>query len=146
MDPGDRERDTARAMSEENIAILGAMYDAFNLRAFDDALRYVDPEVELYPGVIAPDHDGKLLGHAGWHEFIRIAIGAWETVSVEPKERIETEDGRILSLDLWRFQGRDGIGIERELPTLYAFRDGLIVRIDGFTDYAEALEAAGLSE
>jgi len=36
--------------------------------------------------------------------------------------------------------------IERELPTLYTFRDGLIVRIDGFTEKAEALEAAGLSE
>ena len=56
------------------------------------------------------------------------------------------EDGRILSVDLWRFRGREGIEIDRELPTLYAFRDGLIVRIDGFTDQAEAFEAAGLSE
>jgi len=42
--------------------------------------------------------------------------------------------------------GHDGIEIERELPTLYTFRDGLIVRVDGFTDRAEALKAAGLSE
>jgi hypothetical protein len=33
-----------------------------------------------------------------------------------------------------------------ELPTLYTFREDLIMRIDGFTEKAEALEAAGLSE
>ncbi len=133
-------------MSQENVEILGAMYAAFNRRDFDDAMRYVDPEVVIYPGVVAPDHDAQLLGHRGWKEFIRVAIEAWETVSVEPKERIETEDSGILSVDLWRFRGREGIEIDRELPTLYAFRDGLIVRIDGFTDKAEALEAAGLRE
>jgi hypothetical protein len=65
---------------------------------------------------------------------------------VEPQQVIETEDGRILSVDLWRFRGREGIAIERELPNLFTFRDGLIVRIDGFPEKADALEAAGLSE
>jgi ketosteroid isomerase-like protein len=133
-------------MSQENVEILGAMYAAFNRREFDDALRYLDTELEFYPGVLAPDHDARFLGRQGWMAFIRIAIGAWETVTAEPNERIETEDGRILSVDLWRFRGREGIEIDRELPTLYAFRDGLIVRIDGFTDKAEALEVVGLSE
>jgi hypothetical protein len=45
---------------------------------------------------------------------------------------------------MWRFSGREGIESESELPTLFTFRDGLIVRIDGFTDKAEALRAAGL--
>ena len=35
--------------------------------------------VEINPGVMAPDHDSKLLGHDGWKEFIRVAIEAWET-------------------------------------------------------------------
>jgi ketosteroid isomerase-like protein len=42
------------------------------------------------------------------------------------------------------FRGRDGIELELELPNLFTFRDGLIVRIDGFTDKAAAREAAGL--
>ena len=133
-------------MSQENVEILDAMVAAFDRRDFDQAVRYIDPDLELNPGVLAPDHDAQLIGHRGWREFIRVAIEAWETVSVEPKERIETEDGRILSVDLWRLRKRDGIEIDRELPTLFTFRDGLIARIDGFTDKAEALEAAGLSE
>jgi hypothetical protein len=54
--------------------------------------------------------------------------------------------GRILSIDQWRLRGREGIEIKRELPTLYTFRDALIVQIDGFTEKADALEAAGLRE
>ena len=133
-------------MSERNVNILNASYEAFNDRDFDDALRYLDRAVEIDPGVRAPDRDSKLLGHEGWKEFIRVDIEAWEAVTAEPLERIETEDGRILSIDLWRLRGREGIEIERELPTLYTFRDGLIVRIDGFTEKAEALEAARLGE
>ena len=133
-------------MSQESVQVLGAFYEAFNKRDFDDALQYLDQAVEINPGVRGPDHDPKLLGHDGWKEFIRVAIEAWEAATAEPLERIETEDSRILSIDLWRLRGREGIDIERELPTLYTFRDGVIVRIDGFTEKAEALEAAGLSE
>jgi ketosteroid isomerase-like protein len=133
-------------MSQENVEILIAFNEAFNDRDFDDAVRYLDRAVEIYPGVPAPDHGSKLRGHEGWKEFIRVAIEAWEAATAEPLQRIETEDGRILSIDLWRLRGREGIEIKRELPTLYTFRDGLIVRIDGFTEKAEALEAAGLRE
>jgi hypothetical protein len=131
-------------MPQEKLEILRAFYEAFNDRDFDDALRYLDRAVEIEPGVRAPDHDSKLVGHEGWKEFIRVAIDTWEAATAEPSERIETEDGRVLSIDLWRLRGRGGIEIERELPTLYTFRDRLIVRIDGFTERAEALHAAGL--
>jgi len=134
-------------MAQENAEILDAFLAAFNNRDFDGALRYLDRAVEIEPGVQAPDRLGsKLHGHAGWKEFIQVDIDAWETATAEQLEAIETEDGRILSIDLWRLRGREGIEIVRELPTLYAFRDGLIVRIDGFTDKAEALKAAGLAE
>jgi ketosteroid isomerase-like protein len=133
-------------MSQENVEILNAFYEAFNDHDFEDALRYLDRAVEIAPGVLGPDHDSKLRGHEGWREFIRVVIEAWEAVTAESLQRIETEDGRILSIDQWRLRGREGIEIERELPTLFALRDGLIVRIDGFTEKAEALQAAGLSE
>jgi hypothetical protein len=53
---------------------------------------------------------------------------------------------RFLAIDRWHFQGRDGIEIEEELPTIFTFRNRLIVRVDGFRNRADALEAAGLSE
>ena len=67
-------------------------------------------------------------------------------MAIEVKEMLDADSGRILCLERWRFKGRDEIEIERDLATLFSLRDGLISRIDGFTDDAEALKAAGLSE
>jgi ketosteroid isomerase-like protein len=133
-------------MSQENVETLRRCYAAFNRRDFDELLCYVDPQVEMHAGILAPDQNTRFLGREGYREFLRGAIEAWESVAAEPKEIIEAADNRILAVDRWLFRGRDGIEIERELPTLYTFRDGLVVGIDGFTDKAEALEAAGLSE
>jgi ketosteroid isomerase-like protein len=76
--------------------------------------------------------------------FFRLATDPWETVTAEAEEMLEAPDGRILVLDRWRFRGRGGIEIVSELANLYAFRDGLIVRIDGYTDRAEGRAAVGL--
>jgi hypothetical protein len=40
----------------------------------------------------------------------------------------------------------EGMETEIVITQLYTFRDGLVLRIDGFRSRAEALEAVGLSE
>jgi ketosteroid isomerase-like protein len=134
-------------MSREKVEKLRAAYDAFSRGDFDGFLRYVDSDVVLNPGVTAPDAQAQYLGRQALREFfVTIAAGPWEAVIVEPQEVFETEDGRVLCVERWRFQGRGGIELERELASLFSFREGLIFRIDGFTDKAEALEAVGLRE
>ena len=132
-------------MSQENMEIIRRGYESFNRGEIDALLQSYDPEVELYPGVRTPDQDTRYSGRQGMKEFFRGATEAWETVTVEPKELIECGDNRILAIDRWQFFGRQGIEIDVELPTLFSFRDGFIVRIDGFTDKSEALKAAGLA-
>ena len=134
-------------MSQENVEILGAFYEAWNRGDIDDALTYVDPDVEVYPGVQAPDAETRYLGRQAFKDFfVTIVTEPWETVAAEPKEVLEAEDDRILSIDLWRFRGRERIEIVRELPNLFTFRDGLISRVEGFTNRGVALEATGLRE
>jgi ketosteroid isomerase-like protein len=134
-------------MSQENVETLRAFYEAFNEGDFDGLLPLVNSKVELRPGIDAPDSKSFYRGSEALGEFlVTIAAGPWDAVIAEPKEVIEANGDRILSIDSWRFTGRDGIELERELPTLFTFRDGLITRIDGFTDRDEALQAAGLSE
>jgi ketosteroid isomerase-like protein len=133
-------------MSQENVEIIRRGYESFNRGDIDALLQSYETEVELYPGIRTPDQDTRYSGHQGMKEFFRGATEVWETVTVEPKELIECGDNRILAIDRWQFFGREGIEIDVELPTLFSFRDGFIVRIDGFTDKSEALEAAGLSE
>ncbi len=131
-------------MASESLEILRRFY-AVDLDS-QDLLQYLHPQVELYTGITTPDQHTRYVGRDGWTEFVRGATEVWESVVIEPSERLETQDNRVLAIDMWVFRGRDGIEIERELPTLFTFRGGLIIRIDGFTDKAAALEAAGLSD
>ena len=78
--------------------------------------------------------------------FLRLVTDAWEVVTAEPEAMLELPGDRILVVDRWRFHGRDGIEIDDELANAYTFRDGLIVRIDGFADLAAARAALGLDD
>jgi ketosteroid isomerase-like protein len=131
-------------MSQGNVEKLQAAYQAFSRGDVDGLLNHMHPDVEVRPGVMPPDSATRYRGREAVRQFlVTIVGGPWEAVAVEPREMIECEGGRVLSLDRWRFRGRDGIEIERELPNLFTFRRGLISRIDGFTDRAEALRAVG---
>jgi ketosteroid isomerase-like protein len=131
-------------MSQQPAEILSSLVEAFNRRDYDDGMQYYHPNVELRPGVLAPDQDTIFRGRQGMKEFLVGATGPWESVTVERMEIVEAENDRFLTLDRWSFVGRDGIKIERDLPTVYAFRDGLIAQIDGFVDEPDARRAAGL--
>jgi ketosteroid isomerase-like protein len=132
-------------MSEENVEVVRLIHEAWN-RDPASILRYIDPEVDFNPGLLPPGEDTRYVGHDGVRKWIANVRDAWVAVTVEPQEAIEVASDRVLAIDRWSFEGRDGIEVEEELPTAFTLRDGLVVRVDGFTDKAEALEAAGLSE
>ena len=135
-------------MSEENVEKLRAAYEAFSRGDFDSFLDYVDPNAEVYPGLMAPDQaSSSYIGRQAVRRFFEtIVVGPWAAVTAEPQKIIEIDDSRFLSIDRWCFRGRDGIEVKMELPNLFTFRDGLILRIDGFSERAKAFEALGLSE
>ena len=130
-------------MSQGNVKVLKRMHEAFNRRDVVDAVHCLHPEVEMYPGIQVPDEESVYVGRDGMREWFRNATEPWEAIAVECQELIECPGERILTVERWVFRGRDGIELEVELPNLFTFRDGLIVRIDGFTDRAAARDAAG---
>jgi ketosteroid isomerase-like protein len=133
-------------MSDENRQVLARLNEAFNRRDLDDALSCLDPEVEMHPGIQVPDEEKLYRGREGMRDWYRNATDPWETIGVDHREVIDCPGDRILTVERWMFRGRDGIELEIELPNLYTFRNGLILRIDGFTDRGEAAKAAGLPE
>jgi ketosteroid isomerase-like protein len=133
-------------MSQESVEVVTRVHDAFNRRDFDNAAQYLHPAFELHPAILALDQAGPHRGIDGarkfWHEITEV----WETLTVEFTEAIQAAEDRVLAVEHWQASGRDDIEIDFEVLDLYRFREGLIVRIDGFTDRDEALKAAGLSE
>jgi hypothetical protein len=46
-------------------------------------------------------------------------------------------------MERWYTRGRSGIRVDFDVADVYAFHEGLILRIDSFRDKAHALEAVG---
>jgi ketosteroid isomerase-like protein len=133
-------------MSGEKVELIQRVYDAFGRGDLDDAVRCLHPDSELYPALPPLGGRSHYQGRGGARELFEQITEVWETMTVEFKEAVETPDDRILAVERWRVRGRDGIEIDTELTDVYAFRDGLIARVDGFREKREALEAVGLSE
>jgi ketosteroid isomerase-like protein len=130
----------------ENIESLRALIDAFNRRDFEAAVQYAHPEVELRPGLTELDVSPRYRGREELRHFFETISEAWESYVVTPEEILTAPGDRVLAVERWRAVGRGGLEFDLELCDLFTFRDGLIVRIDGFRDKAEALEAARLTD
>jgi ketosteroid isomerase-like protein len=141
----------------ENLRVMLAMYsptqtiqalvEAWRRGEVDPALLdLVDPEL-TYEDYDLPDHAGEVYrGPLGVLE----AMESW----CEPYEEITNELLRIVGsgdclVSIQRFRARARhTGIEFDQPSayVYTFRDGKIIRIQGFWDPEEALAAAGLAD
>jgi ketosteroid isomerase-like protein len=133
--------DTARAVSQENVEIVRASFDAMRQGDIETALSYFSEDVVFYPLVAGPYH-----GRAGvvqqWAVFMEEFNDYW----FEDEELIDAGDKVVV---YWRHGGEgktSGIQVEHEGGTVFSLKDSRISFARVFLDRAEALEAAGLSE
>jgi ketosteroid isomerase-like protein len=140
------ERDTARAMSEENLELAQQGLDAFNRRDIDAFLALCDPDVELTSRLLEVDGGIPYRGHDGVRTWWENLLGMAPDFSGEIDELRDHGDVTITRL---RVLGH-GIGsdapMEQEQWHVNEWRKGRLVRFRAFRNEAEALEAAGLRE
>jgi ketosteroid isomerase-like protein len=121
---------------------------AVNRRDFDVFFLAFDPEIEYHPAgdQLPPGMDAVRHGHSGYQEVWRQMIHAFEDFHAEPEEVLDLGD-QLLGTTQYRGHGT-GSGVPVNIPTfqLFRLRRGLIVWQKDFSDRADALEAAGLSE
>ena len=131
-------------MSQENVEVVRAVFDAVNRGDFDAAFNPVAPNCEfdhsravgLDAGVYSVDQGRRFL-----EQFIQV----WESVRFEADEFIDAGD-HVVTPFTNRALGRDGIELQVRSTWVWTFREGAVVRVCLYQDRAEALEAAGLSE
>ena len=137
-------QDTVDAI--EHLEAVRRGWRAFNHRDFAGAVQYLHPDGQAFPvaRLRQPREGGNaglLRGREQVRQFLETVSNAWERVTVQLGEVIVAPDGRLLAVEGWHVQGRDGIEVETMVVTVYAFRDGLVARLDSFLDRAKALEA-----
>ncbi len=132
-------------MSEENVKFVLDGYARFNAGERKAELWFFTPDAEYHAAREDPDsaiHRGIDAVNA---QFARW-VDAYPDLTVEPLEAKDAGD----DVFLWvRFSGHgegSGAPVEMELALVLRMRDGKVARIAEYSDRAEALEAAGLSE
>ena len=69
----------------------------------------------------------------------------WDDHRIEPQEFIDAGD-RVVVLQREYQRSKSGVELEIDTATIFDLHEGRVVRMQGYMNPAEALEAAGLSE
>jgi ketosteroid isomerase-like protein len=122
-------------VSQENVEIVRR----FLAEGLDTALVYADPEI-----VWNPIEESSAEGHEAVRASSLRWKSEWDDYELIPEAFAASGDCVLVTV---RVAGRgkgSGIEIDARFYDLYTLRDRKIVRMDQFTEQAEALEAAGL--
>jgi ketosteroid isomerase-like protein len=144
MDFRGKERDTARAMSQENVELVRSWLSRWNAgeRSFADQIH---PDAEILDRGLM---EGRLLrGRDGARRLFREIDEQFDEWTLTMEEWRDAGD-YVVALGQVRMHGRgSGITFDQPAGWLVEIRDGQIFRLENFLDDPkDALEAAGLSE
>ena len=131
-------------MSQENVEIVRALFEAWNAADYETALSFYAPDVE-WDGTNLPD--GKIgRGHQAIIDHLVRWAAVWDDWTVEVERVVEAGSDRVILFMRERGRSDSGLTMDERHAELYTLKDGKIVRRQGFSDPSQALEAAGLSE
>jgi ketosteroid isomerase-like protein len=132
-------------MSQENVELVRAIYDAWDRGDPEAVFELIDPEVEWYG---PPDVSGSGLsrGHEGVLESMTGWLSTWDEYHFEMRELIDLGD--VVLTEGWqRGRGRgSGVEVAEGIFSVWTLRAGKAVRQRMFRDRQEALDAVGLRE
>ncbi len=131
-------------MSQENVEIVGRLYDALNQRDWDAVFQDTHPDLEVTTqrGPDAGTHRRR----EGVQRFLEDYIAAFDSMFVKPEEFLENGD-QVVALVMRRARPKGGsVDLVVRNGHLWTLRDGKILSMKSFPDPEKAVEALGLSE
>jgi ketosteroid isomerase-like protein len=133
-------------MAKENVESLRQCLDAFNRRDRAAWLALCDPELENVPPRDWPESDPIRGSEAVWDFYVE-GNEPWEESPFEYVEIIDAGNDKVVADLRRKVRGKaSGASVAWSYWQVGTTRNGKMLRFEWFTDRAEALEAAGLSE
>ena len=133
-------------MSQENVEICKRAFKVFERLDVEAGLEYVDPEIMFQSAIVSGASGKTFRGYDGLREWAAESEAAFDELRTVPEEfRDLGDDVLVLGRVLARGRG-SGVPVESPAAFLCTLRDGRMVRVRGYLNWDEALEAAGLRE
>src|SRR6188508_3263613 len=129
-------------MSEENVDVIRALYDGW--LAGDPGYEHMDPEIVMTESKALPGAV-EAYGIDAVRRYIESFFRYWQRIRFEPLEYIDAGDQVVVTARLVGLGKYSGAAVERTWSYVWTLKSGKALRMDGYADRTEALEAAGLS-
>jgi ketosteroid isomerase-like protein len=131
-------------MSQENVELVRAFFDAWNARNTDAVVKLLDADVDYFPARKLPE--ARLChGPEEVLRFIARYLDAYSRHEWAIQDVIEVGGDRFLARVNLRVEGRDsGVSLEGDLYHCFWLRDGRFLRIEDHMTLSGALHALGL--
>jgi ketosteroid isomerase-like protein len=141
------ERDTERAMSQENVEVVKAAYEAFARGGLDRWMEHFTDDVDWRAIEGDIDDFGPIHGKNAVRAWLQDWIDTFDEFWFEPVELIDAGEDKVVVVE--RYGGRaklSGVETDQMEAEVFTIRDGKIGRCRAYATRHEALEAAELSE
>src|SRR3954451_2728065 len=139
-------RDTARAMSQENVEVVRRGIEAWNQHDADLWLSDAAPEVEWMPAGPATVERTVYRGYEEVATGFAAVFETWEEFRCQESEVRDLGDS-VLWLGRVKMKGgASHVELDQEFAFHAVLRDGKVTAVRSFLAWEEALEAAGLRE
>ena len=138
-------RDTARAMSEENVELVRRALQALDRRDLTSWLAVLDEGVEVVPTRDWPE-PGERGAEAAFNWHVQ-ALDTLQPFRTADAEFIDAGADKVLLQYRMDLRGKaSGAKVEWRRWCVVTMQKGRILRAEWVSDRADALEATGLSE
>jgi ketosteroid isomerase-like protein len=118
-----------------------AVYDAANRRDMDGILAGTHRDVEVHPVLGANLGANVYRGHVGIHQWMKDLWGDWDSFETSVGHVLEQGDRLLYPVGLSGRGRASGAPFKAKIFHVATMRDGLMARIDGFSDRESAMRA-----
>ena len=132
-------------MAQENLEAVRRVYERWAEGDFTASEEVLDPRAVLVIGPEFPDA-GTYEGLEGIREYMRGFLEPWTRVTIEAEELTDARDAVLAAVHQSGVGESSGVETEFRYFQVWTFRDGKVVRLEGFRDHAQARLAAGVQE
>jgi len=132
-------------MSQENVEIVRRLYEAMNRGDWEAAFAHASHGIEWETDPRHPK-PGVYSGQAAFRQFVEDMEDPFEQSVQEPERFFARGDHVVAFVKIRRKLSGSTANLEIRIGELWTFRNGLLVRGQGFGEREKALEAVGMTE